>query len=191
MGIPLQTEGPGHRGPKVQLRQRAIYVFHVLFQCRRFKDLRNQELGRIPGRRDIRAVLNKRKTAIKAIKFIKQTQVPGQFRIERQADEASTGRRLKVSSMHSKRRKPYESYNYLHISIEPLSTYSGSQTQEVVKGQKAVAALPWRLLVPSLALTAISAAAGVLGTRLTLPQKRYCSALIPMLLSNNSPALKR
>ncbi|RYO78316.1 hypothetical protein DL764_010130 [Monosporascus ibericus] len=54
-------------------------VAHVLLQCRRFQELRDQELGRIPERGDLRAVLGKRKLAIKAIKFIEQTQILGQF----------------------------------------------------------------------------------------------------------------
>ncbi|KAK5637254.1 hypothetical protein RRF57_012966 [Xylaria bambusicola] len=74
---------PDITDPKCSCGERRQTVLHVLFQCRQFKDLRNQELGRIPGRGNLRAVLNKRKTAIKAIRFIEQTQILGQFRIER------------------------------------------------------------------------------------------------------------
>ena len=56
-------------------------VMHVLMRCRRFKDLRRQELSGIPGRSDLRAILNERKAATKAINFMEQTQILGQFRI--------------------------------------------------------------------------------------------------------------
>ncbi|RYP40775.1 hypothetical protein DL767_001421 [Monosporascus sp. MG133] len=79
---------PDITDPECGCGERRQTVAHILFQSRRFKDLWNRELGRIPGRGNLRAVLNKRKTAIKAIKFIEQTQILGQFRIERQADEA-------------------------------------------------------------------------------------------------------
>jgi hypothetical protein len=55
-------------------------VMHVLMRCRRFKDLRRQELSEIPGRNDLRAILNEHKTATKAINFMEQTQILGQFR---------------------------------------------------------------------------------------------------------------
>ncbi|KAJ3560528.1 hypothetical protein NPX13_g9271 [Xylaria arbuscula] len=74
---------PDITDPKCSCGERRQTVLHVLFQCRRFKDLRNQEFGCIPGRGNLRAVLSKRKTAIKAVKFIEQTQILGQFRIER------------------------------------------------------------------------------------------------------------
>ena len=56
-------------------------VIHVLTRCRRFHDLRREELSGIPGRSDLRAILNERKAATKAINFIEQTQILGQFRI--------------------------------------------------------------------------------------------------------------
>jgi ribonuclease HI len=56
-------------------------VMHVLMRCRTFNDLRRQELSGIPGRRDLRAILNERKAATKAINFMEQTQILGQFRI--------------------------------------------------------------------------------------------------------------
>ncbi|OLN89639.1 hypothetical protein CCHL11_10052 [Colletotrichum chlorophyti] len=40
------------------------------------------EFGAIPGRYNLRAVLNKRKAAAKAIRFIEQTGILRQFRIE-------------------------------------------------------------------------------------------------------------
>jgi hypothetical protein len=56
-------------------------VMHVLLRCRRFKDLRRQELSGIPGRSDLRPILNGRKATTRAINFIDQTQILGQFRI--------------------------------------------------------------------------------------------------------------
>jgi ribonuclease HI len=56
-------------------------VMHVLMRCRRFKDLRRQELSGTPGRSDLRAILNEHKAATKAINFMEQTQILRQFRI--------------------------------------------------------------------------------------------------------------
>jgi len=56
-------------------------VMHVLLRCRRFKELRRQELSGIPGRTNLRAILNERKAATKAISFMEQTQILGQFGI--------------------------------------------------------------------------------------------------------------
>lgn len=56
-------------------------VMHALTRCRRFNDLRRQELSGIPGRGNLRAILNERKAATKAINFMEQTQILGQFRI--------------------------------------------------------------------------------------------------------------
>jgi hypothetical protein len=56
-------------------------VMHVLMGCRRFQDLRRQELSGIPGQNDLRAILNERKAATKATNFMEQTQILGQFRI--------------------------------------------------------------------------------------------------------------
>ncbi|KAH7377202.1 hypothetical protein B0T11DRAFT_347634 [Plectosphaerella cucumerina] len=63
-------------------------VSHVLLRCRRFRQLRRQELGSIPGRQDLRALLNKRKAAAKAIKFMEQTEILGQFRIQSQTRQS-------------------------------------------------------------------------------------------------------
>jgi hypothetical protein len=41
-------------------------VMHVLMRCRRFQDLRRQELSGIPGQNDLRVILNERKAATKA-----------------------------------------------------------------------------------------------------------------------------
>ncbi|KAI3527398.1 zinc knuckle [Colletotrichum abscissum] len=41
-----------------------------------------QELGTLPGRHNLRVILNKRKAAAKAIRFIEQTEILGQHGIE-------------------------------------------------------------------------------------------------------------
>nr|XP_036581842.1 zinc knuckle [Colletotrichum truncatum]KAF6790285.1 zinc knuckle [Colletotrichum truncatum] len=67
-----------------QCREGRQTVSHVLLRCRRFRQLRRQELGAIPGRHNLRVVLNERKAAAKAIRFMEQTEILGQFRIESQ-----------------------------------------------------------------------------------------------------------
>jgi ribonuclease HI len=69
-------------------------VRHVLLECRRHREIRSQELGRLPGRTDLRAVLNNRAAATRAIKFIERTGILKQFRIDHCRDESSTGGRL-------------------------------------------------------------------------------------------------
>src|SRR6478609_1362749 len=54
-------------------------VAHVLLRCRQYRQLRDQELGRLRGRNNLRKLLNERKAAAKAIKFIELTQILGQF----------------------------------------------------------------------------------------------------------------
>ncbi|KAJ6436838.1 reverse transcriptase [Purpureocillium lavendulum] len=41
-------------------------VSHVLLRCRKYRQLRRQELGHLPGRHDLRGILNERKAAAKA-----------------------------------------------------------------------------------------------------------------------------
>ncbi|KAF6829020.1 hypothetical protein CMUS01_08323 [Colletotrichum musicola] len=43
-----------------------------------------QELGGLPGRHNLRVILNKRKAAAKAIRFMEQTEILGQHGIESQ-----------------------------------------------------------------------------------------------------------
>ena len=50
---------------------------HVLLSCRHYKDLRKQELGRLPGSSDLRKILSTRKLATKAIRFMEQTRISG------------------------------------------------------------------------------------------------------------------
>jgi hypothetical protein len=43
---------------------------YILLCCRKHRNARIQELGQYPGRTNLRKVLNERKVATKAIKFI-------------------------------------------------------------------------------------------------------------------------
>lgn len=56
-------------------------VAHVLLYCRTHNDLRNRIFGDCPGRHNLRTILNKPQLATKAIEFIEQTQILGQFGI--------------------------------------------------------------------------------------------------------------
>ena len=56
-------------------------VRHILLTCRKLRDIRRQELGHLPEGNDLRAILSKRKVAIKAIKLIERAQILGQGRI--------------------------------------------------------------------------------------------------------------
>jgi hypothetical protein len=66
---------PGFHDARCHCGERRRTVAHVLLSCRNYKDLRRQELGHLPGRRNLRAILSTRKLAIKAIRFMEQTQV--------------------------------------------------------------------------------------------------------------------
>jgi hypothetical protein len=54
-------------------------VSHILLRCRKYRDLRRREFD-IQGRMDMRAILNESKSATKAIRFMEQTHLLGQFR---------------------------------------------------------------------------------------------------------------
>ena len=54
-------------------------VGHILLRCRKYRSLRRREFG-ISGRMDLRAILNESKLATKAIRFMEQTHLLGQFR---------------------------------------------------------------------------------------------------------------
>jgi ribonuclease HI/exonuclease III len=54
-------------------------VDHILLRCRTYNDLRRRVFGR-GGRIDLRAILNEPKLATKAIRFMEQTHLLGQFR---------------------------------------------------------------------------------------------------------------
>jgi ribonuclease HI len=78
----FQRRVPGHTDSKCDCGSRRQTVAHILLDCRKRRDLRRQELGRFPGRNNLRAILNTRKLAIKAIKFMEQTRILGHDRIE-------------------------------------------------------------------------------------------------------------
>jgi hypothetical protein len=54
-------------------------VSHILLRYRNYRDLRRREFG-IQGQMDLRAILNEPKSATKAIRFMEQTRLLGQFR---------------------------------------------------------------------------------------------------------------
>ena len=66
---------PGFHNPRCHCGGRRQTVAHVLLSCRHYKDLRRQELGHLPGRNNLRAILSTRKLATKAIRFMEQTRV--------------------------------------------------------------------------------------------------------------------
>ncbi|KAG7404448.1 hypothetical protein Forpe1208_v015677 [Fusarium oxysporum f. sp. rapae] len=69
-------------------------VAHVLLRFRQHRQLRDQELGRLRGRNNLRKLLSERKAAAKAIKFIELTQILGQFQDRDLNPKLSTGGRL-------------------------------------------------------------------------------------------------
>ena len=69
---------------KCPCREGRQTVSHILLRCRKFRQLRRQELGTIPGRHNLRTLLNERKAAAKAINFMEQTEILGQIGIELQ-----------------------------------------------------------------------------------------------------------
>jgi hypothetical protein len=72
---------PGILDPMCPCREGRQTVRHVLLTCRRLRDLRSEQFGRLPGRTSLRTILNKHKLATRAIKFIEQAQILGQNRI--------------------------------------------------------------------------------------------------------------
>ena len=54
-------------------------VDHILLRCRKYNDVRRRVFGR-GGRIDLRAILNEPKLVTKAIRFMEQTRLLGQFR---------------------------------------------------------------------------------------------------------------
>lgn len=73
---------PGITNANCPCREGRQTVSHILLRCRRFRQLRRQEFGTLPGRHNLRVILNKRKAAAKAIRFIEQTEILGQHGIE-------------------------------------------------------------------------------------------------------------
>jgi ribonuclease HI len=70
---------PGLDDPGCDCGEGRQTVSHILLRCRNYRDLRRREFG-IQGRMDLRAILNKPKLATKAIRFMEQTHLLGQFR---------------------------------------------------------------------------------------------------------------
>jgi ribonuclease HI len=73
---------PGYSDARCDCGARRQTVAHVLLDCRNHRDTRRQELGRYPGRNNLRVILNTRKLATKAIRFMEQTRILGHNRIE-------------------------------------------------------------------------------------------------------------
>ncbi|KAK1512254.1 zinc knuckle, partial [Colletotrichum abscissum] len=73
---------PGITNANCPCREGRQMVSHILLRCRRFRQLRRQEFGTLLGRHNLRVILNKRKAAAKAIRFIEQTEILGQHGIE-------------------------------------------------------------------------------------------------------------
>jgi ribonuclease HI len=78
----FQRHVPGILDSKCDCGSRRQTVAHILLDCRKRRELRRQELGRFPGRNNLRAILNTRKLAIKAIRFMERTRILGHDRIE-------------------------------------------------------------------------------------------------------------
>ncbi|KAK2036414.1 hypothetical protein LZ31DRAFT_561163 [Colletotrichum somersetense] len=84
-----KTQALREQGLDVELRWVPVHtsiqgneVSHVLLRCRKYRQLRRQELGALPGRHNLRVILNERKAAAKTIRFIEQTEILGQHGIE-------------------------------------------------------------------------------------------------------------
>ncbi|OHW95426.1 reverse transcriptase [Colletotrichum incanum] len=75
---------PGITNANCPCREGRQTVSHILLRCRKYRQLRRQELGALPGRHNLRVILNERKAAAKAIRFIEQTEILGQYGIESQ-----------------------------------------------------------------------------------------------------------
>ncbi|OHW97033.1 reverse transcriptase [Colletotrichum incanum] len=75
---------PGIANANCPCREGRQTVSHILLRCRKYRQLRRQELGALPGRHNLRVILNERKAAAKAIRFIEQTKILGQYGIESQ-----------------------------------------------------------------------------------------------------------
>ena len=70
---------PGITSPRCECGERRQTVVHVLLRCRIYKDLRNRIFDNLPGRHNLRTILNKPQLATKAIEFVEQTRILGQM----------------------------------------------------------------------------------------------------------------
>ncbi|PPJ61058.1 hypothetical protein CBER1_07391 [Cercospora berteroae] len=68
---------PGVRDSLCHCREGRQTVRHVVLTCRRLRDLRKEHLGGLPGRTNLRGILNSHKLATKTIRFIEQAQILG------------------------------------------------------------------------------------------------------------------
>ncbi|OHE90327.1 zinc knuckle [Colletotrichum orchidophilum] len=73
---------PGITNANCPCREGRQTVSRILLRRRRYRQLRRQEFGTLPGRHNLRVILNKRKVATKAIRLIEQSEILGQHRIE-------------------------------------------------------------------------------------------------------------
>ena len=80
---------PGYDDPRCDCGEGRQTVGHILMRCRKYRNLRQREFSR-GGRIDLRAILNEPKLVTKAIRFMEQTHLLGQFR------SCSTARRDEV-----------------------------------------------------------------------------------------------
>jgi ribonuclease HI len=79
---------PGFDDPECECGHGRQTVDHILRQCRLHHNVRRREFG-IGRRIDLRVILNEPKSAIKAIRFMEQTRLLGQYRscVAEQTDE--------------------------------------------------------------------------------------------------------
>jgi ribonuclease HI len=70
---------PGVDGPGCDCGEGRQTVDHILLRCRTYNDVRKRVFGR-GGHIDLRAILNEPKLVTKAIRFMEQTHLLGQFR---------------------------------------------------------------------------------------------------------------
>lgn len=79
---------PGYDNPGCDCGEGRQTVGHILMRCRNYRHLRRKEFRSI-GRMDLRAILNEPKLATRAIRFMEQTHLLGQFRrcVTEQTDE--------------------------------------------------------------------------------------------------------
>jgi ribonuclease HI len=70
---------PGFDDPGCDCSEGRQTVDHILLRCRTYNDIRRRVFGR-GGRIDLRAILNEPKLVTKAIRFMEQTRLLGQFR---------------------------------------------------------------------------------------------------------------
>jgi ribonuclease HI len=73
---------PGVTDDRCPCGQGRQTVLHILLRCRQHRQLRDRELGGIPGLSDLRKVLGERKAAAKAIRFMEQAGTLGHFGVE-------------------------------------------------------------------------------------------------------------